>query len=86
MSNDVSKLPSILNIARTHRSALSDTTIYIYIYIYTLNPVESNHWVGPTGHKKHFLDQGVRDVSHSSCEWETNAHLRLVTNGCVTII
>ena len=25
---------------------------YIYIYIYTLNPVESNHKDGPTGHKK----------------------------------
>ena len=37
------------------------TQEYIYIYIYTLNPVESNHRDGPTGHKKRttYLEEKV---------------------------
>ena len=36
--------------------------IYIYIYIYSLNPVESNHRDGPTGHKKEYSYNNTRPV------------------------
>ena len=44
--NDVTSLITYT----THTRVSGHKHIYNYIYIYTLNPVESNHRDGPTGH------------------------------------
>ena len=37
-----------------------------YIYIYTLNPVESNHRDGPTGHKKTMETRIIKNIFNKS--------------------
>ena len=47
--------------------------IYIIIHVYTLNPVESNHRDGPTGHKNVFVHSKLKLCTffwgHGECEW-----------------